>query len=207
MPRPTRRRPASPRPSPGAPGYLYLIRFDNGVLKAGCTSSLETRIDQHDKDAGRYDLKVTDRWTSALVGDVLTWEHRLLAVLARIGTRTANGREYFSRVPFSIARYQAKRLPDVVRKACCCGECVDPVAVVAKIEVVGTPMDHEVGVQADLKLECGTVIRCVLPDDDLRRGGEYPLESRDTLTVELDPEQYGGLWTAHVHLDQRAPTS
>lgn len=165
-------------------GCLYLLRFDNGVIKAGYTTDLATRSSRHASDSGRYDLQIVDRWNSERISNVRSWERHLLEVFARIGTRTAKGREYFRDIPFSIARYQAENLRKTLRHRCCCGNCVDPVDVRLPVRVVGirpTPVVFE------LELDCGAVVAAEFCDHDVEPGGEYAFSIDDELIVEMSP--------------------
>src|SRR5262245_40676930 len=110
------------RESVSKAGYLYLILFDNGVLKAGRTEDPDARRERHLRDAGRYRIRIINEWFSDLIDHPARDERTLLAVLDRIGRRTDAGREYYLDVPFTIARYQAKHLDQTTR----CPQCTCP---------------------------------------------------------------------------------
>ncbi|WP_336159966.1 hypothetical protein [Amycolatopsis sp. VC5-11] len=151
------------------------------------------RVEQHNRDAGRYGLTVVKTWMSDRVDDTRTQEARLLAVLERLGRRTHHGREYFTSVPFSIACYQAEHIDRVRRERCCCGKCVDPVCVIADATVVGLPVRTGTGPDGDfaLMLGCGATVSASFSDPDLEAGGRYPLRVGDRLTVELETSGVG----------------
>lgn len=128
-------------------------------------------------------------------------ERRLLAVMDKIGTRTPAGREYFRDAPFSIACYQASNLDRVQRKACCCGDCVDPVDVHTSVQVVGEPLggpESFSAVEVDLRLSCNAVIRASFSDGDLGPQGQYPLQPGDEFEVEIVAAPRNRVWTAYV---------
>ncbi|MEV4672135.1 GIY-YIG nuclease family protein [Actinomadura sp. NPDC049382] len=184
---------------PGASpsGYLYLLKFNNGVIKAGCTVNIATRTKQHTTEAGRYDIKIVDQWHSDYITNMRRQEGWLLSVLDQLGTRTPTGREYFRDVPFSVARYQAINLYRARSESCCCGNCVYPVDVRARAHVVGQPIGGpgpSVDVYVDLRLSCGDVIRTSLSDEDFGPEGRYPLRPGDEINVELSGPPWNGIW-------------
>jgi hypothetical protein len=75
-------------------GYLYLIDFDNGVLKAGRSDDPPRRVEQHSRDAGRFALRVRHQWTSPRLPTVLL-PHReqQLLQLSRHGVGFAAGED------------------------------------------------------------------------------------------------------------------
>lgn len=196
MPRPTRH--ASSR-RPDGIGHLYLIQFDNHVIKAGRTANLANRNHQHTQDAGRYNLRITRQWSSESIDNIRAMEQRLHAVLGKVGRRTRSGREYYRNIPFSVARYQAENLHRVPRRECCCGHCVDPVDVVVAAQITSDPQPSNSALEADLRLTCGSTIRACFTDEDLGPGGQYPLRIGDRLTVEIAPRSRDGVWTVYLN--------
>ncbi|WP_396932280.1 hypothetical protein [Mycolicibacterium sp.] len=169
-------------------GYLYLLGFDNGIVKAGSTTDLATRTSRHASDAGRFGHQVVNRWNSDYMSDVRGWERTLRAVLDLIGTRTLRGREYFAGIPFSVAKYQAENLHRArAHRRCVCGKCVDPVDVRLRVRVIGMPAD-ESGDLIDIRLPCGTEMPVEFTDPDVYPGRRYPLAVDDELFVEMYPD-------------------
>lgn len=168
-------------------GHLYLIQFDNGTVKAGCTSDLPTRFTQHARDSGRYGLRIVNHWSSQRFSDIRLRERQLLDVLARIGTRTEAGREFFRDIPFSIARYQAENLDRARSERCCCGHCVAPLDVRLPVHIRDVKQTDTGSTVFDVQLPCGSVVSASFGDDDYGMNGQYPLRSGDHITVELSP--------------------
>jgi hypothetical protein len=179
-------------------GYLYVLRFDNEVVKAGRTANLLQRRSRHRSEAGRFNLTVTAEWCSEELDQVQLYEKCLLKVLAAIGTRTGAGREYFRGIPFSVARYQAERVHQLRLNNCCCGTCVEPAPMHTTVRMAGEPHTDpadEGRVIFDARLPCGAVISASFEDvfeseekERLRRGG--------TFDIELDPCPWQGRWLA-----------
>ena len=193
VPRPPRQRKRRPRPDLGARGYLYLLQFSNGVIKAGKTTDVLARQAEHEKEAARYDISVVNRWSSSLHDDVAILERRLVTVLGRIGQNTKAGKEYFSGVPFSVALHQAANIDKVASQRCCCGKCVEPLGI-GRIGASVTALDDE---EVALRLDCGSLIRAEFNDPDLRTGGRHPLSLNDHIEVQLEPTPFNGVWTAY----------
>lgn len=200
MPRPPHRR-RTATPAFGAHGHLYLIQFDNGVIKAGMTADLAARSNEHTKDAGRFNLTIVNRWSSEPQPQVHHLERRLLAVLGMMGTRTPAGREYFRDIPFSIARHQAINLHRVSRTQCCCGNCVDPVdiretcaTVISKPRTSETPDCTEY----EIELGCGARIRAAISDPDFAPDGPHSLQPGDHVEIEIDCRPWNSSWTTYV---------
>lgn len=193
MPRPPRLRHRRPRPDLGSRGYLYLLQFSNGVIKAGKTTDVAARQADHEKEAARYDISVVNRWSSSLCDDVAVLERRLVTVLGRIGKNTKAGKEYFSGIPFAVARHQATNIDKVASQRCCCGKCVEPLGI-KRVGALVVSLDDQ---EAALKLDCGSLIRAEFEDPDLWPGGQYPLRLNDHIEVELEPMSFDGVWTAY----------
>jgi predicted GIY-YIG superfamily endonuclease len=100
------------------PGYVYVLQFDNGVIKAGRTEDPHGRSERHVRDSGRYGLTILRRWFSDRLNDAVQRERLLITALNQIGERTSAGREYFRGVPFAIARHLAQRPPSDVCREC-----------------------------------------------------------------------------------------
>lgn len=165
-------------------GHLYLLKFDNGVIKVGSTTDIAARNSRHERESGRYGLQIVQRWNSVERADVRQAERLLINVLNMLGTRTSAGREYFTDVPFSIARYQAEHLSKTREDRCCCGECVCPVPVKLPAKVVAIDSSAD---RFDLQLECDTVVTVDFHEDRDLHSGPHKLQVGDELVVEMDP--------------------
>lgn len=202
VPKSLQRRRSSAVSAASEPGHLYLVQFDNGVIKAGRTSDLAARNNAHVKDAGRFGLSVVNRWNSEVIRDVFDMEQRLLAVLATIGSQTSAGREYFRGVPFSVARYQAINLHRTRRVECCCGKCVDPVDVLGLKATVADGPDDFPGADDvtayGVRLDCGAHIRILAINPDHAADGPYALRPADEIELQLECRPWDNYWTAWV---------
>ncbi|MEU6072513.1 hypothetical protein [Micromonospora sp. NPDC047074] len=83
--------------------HLYVLQFDNGVVKMGRWTDPRARNERHARDCGRYGLTIARRWVSDEWKSAHWAEQQLIANLTKIGSRTPASREYFRDIPFSIA--------------------------------------------------------------------------------------------------------
>jgi hypothetical protein len=171
----------------GSPGFLYVIRFDTVVIKAGRTNDLRRRSREHLRDAARFGVRVTADWASELVPDSDARERSLLGLLSRYGRRTA-GREYFCDVPFAVARYQAEI---VVGQRVVCrsrdGLCdTDKIMRLAAVVDADSALAEQGELTAVLRLEGGDRVKAQLNDPDLGPAGRYPLRRGDRVYVDLE---------------------
>ncbi|MEV0396480.1 GIY-YIG nuclease family protein [Polymorphospora rubra] len=172
----------------GQAGFLYVIRFDTGVVKAGRTNDVGRRRGEHTRAAARFGVRLAEVWTSVLVEDADRAERRLLGVLQGVGRRTDAGREYFRGVPFAVARYQAEivvgqRTVHRSRDGLCDTDKV--MRLVAVVES-GPASAEYVEFSAVLRLQGGDRIRAQLHDPDLGPDGRYPLRSGDEVQIDLE---------------------
>ncbi|MFI7026281.1 GIY-YIG nuclease family protein [Micromonospora sp. NPDC049900] len=172
----------------GSPGFLYVIRFDTGVIKAGRTNDLRRRSREHLRDAARFGVGVTVDWTSELVPDSVACERSLLGVLSHYGRRTAAGREYFRDVPFAVARYQAEivvgqRVVDRSRDGLCD---TDKIMRLAAVVDADSALAEQGELTAVLRLEGGDRVEVQLNDPDLGPAGRYPLRRGDRVYADLE---------------------
>ncbi|MFE0022808.1 GIY-YIG nuclease family protein [Amycolatopsis sp. NPDC059021] len=165
-----------------------MIQFDNLVIKVGRTSDASTRRhEEHARDAARFGLAVVNVW-SAPVGDAVRAEDRLLRRLDTLGQRTS-GREYFRRIPFTVARHIAEgtgfRLEEV---SCCCGRCVGSIEFTLRAVALTSARDSEDGgeLQAEFRLADGDRITGVLSDPDLDQSGRYPLRPGQPVEIQFE---------------------
>lgn len=77
----------------GGQGYLYVIRFETGVVKVGQTNHPARRIAEHRRDAFAYNVVITDLWISQAHDNHLSNETRLIAFVHSTAGRMR--REYF----------------------------------------------------------------------------------------------------------------
>lgn len=83
-------------------GYIYIVLFHNGVLKAGRTKKPATRIQNHASDAASFGSGIEQVWVSHPHDNYTSNESELLAKLSQIATQQ-NKREYFEGVQFQDA--------------------------------------------------------------------------------------------------------
>lgn len=87
----------------GNPSCLYVIEMADGVVKAGITSRGEQRLIEHAR-SGRVLREFRTGFVSGFDA-----ENDLLRRMARIGA-VIRGREWFSGVPFSVAKQLAAQV-------------------------------------------------------------------------------------------------
>ncbi|MEV7624138.1 GIY-YIG nuclease family protein [Actinoplanes sp. NPDC089786] len=172
---------------PESAGFLYVIGFDTGVIKAGRTSDLDRRTGEHRRAAARFDVSAVPVWTSEYIQDSDEGERMLLGRLGTIGQRTNAGREYFRGVPFAVARHQAEIVASYckVRPASCtCCEGSQTMRLAAVV-VAGPASPEPDDFSATFTLADGCQIEAQLNDPDLGPTGRYPLRPGDRLDIDL----------------------
>lgn len=182
-----------------------MIRFDNGIVKAGRTDDFGRRYREHRLDAGRFGLKITDSWISPQIEQTRHLEWNLLRQLRQFGPRTRSGREYFRDLPYSIAQAIAYRMitgqcPGKSRYRCndCfhfCGTALAEPRVIAPLGYLDMWL-------CDFHLDCGFVIRGALENDDLRPGGPFPINVGPRLNLvvgdcQFKPKDGTRLWPVY----------
>lgn len=85
-------------------GYVYVIKFSDGLVKAGRTVSPKTRI----KNGGYGNRVIADYWVSEKLSNSCIMERKILSAIKNISTSQV-GREYFGGVEFIAAVEAAKR--------------------------------------------------------------------------------------------------
>jgi hypothetical protein len=90
-------------------GHVYVIAFDNGMVKVGQTQNLPARFDAHERSARSFGLKLTGRWESPLHDDWLENEQALMRIARELGGQPTTP-EYFSGVSFDALAARAQEL-------------------------------------------------------------------------------------------------
>lgn len=75
-------------------GYIYALRFANGVTKIGCSDNPKRRIGMQASTAAGFGVPVIECRLLFVLGDFRQWETLLLSLVKRKYPR-AGGREYF----------------------------------------------------------------------------------------------------------------
>ncbi|WP_165949821.1 GIY-YIG nuclease family protein [Micromonospora sp. KC207] len=181
-------------------GYVYLLRYDNGVVKGGRTSNPDQRLRTLTTNGGRLNLRVTHTWTSAELSCVKRTERRLLGVLRSLGRRALGGREYFVEAPFTVAKARMENLLRAGRHGDYCGcrhcECQDVFPISATVAEVSQTLGWRgdfLNVDVTLKLPCGGTLDTGISDCDVMEG-RLVLNPGDA--VDLEIERLGTSWTA-----------
>jgi hypothetical protein len=81
-----------PPPQPGL-GYLYVLRFTNGLSKVGSTQSPKRRINEHIRDAWTFRVALADSWVSVIHPFYFWTEQNLVSWATKNGRATR--KEYF----------------------------------------------------------------------------------------------------------------
>ncbi|MFY1597358.1 hypothetical protein [Micromonospora sp. WMMD737] len=164
--------------------HLYVLQFDNGVIKVGRTGDPRTRHERHERDCGRYGLTIKRRWVSEEWQGAQWAERQLIAVCAKIGRRTPAGREYFRDVPFSIACQQARQAHLTTCPDCRQGVVAAPMRMAAT--VASDASDHDGELVCDFRLPCDGVITARLHDPDMAPDGRYPMRRGEHYDIDLE---------------------
>lgn len=91
-------------------GLVYVLAFDNGLVKVGQTQNARSRFNSHNQTARNFGLTVTGRWESPLHVGWLANERALKRIAAELGG-TPTTPEYFSGVNFDALTEKARELP------------------------------------------------------------------------------------------------
>lgn len=91
-------------------GHVYVIAFDNGIVKVGRTQDLPNRLRTHKGDGRKFGITVTDSWASPLH---VEWEmnEETLKEIAVTHGGTPTCAEYFNGADYALAAAAAARLP------------------------------------------------------------------------------------------------
>ena len=85
-------------------GYVYVIKFADGIVKAGRTASPSSRI----QNGGYGSRKISEFWVSDRMADSHTMERKILSAIKAISSGVI-GREYFKGIGFHEAVEVAKQ--------------------------------------------------------------------------------------------------
>lgn len=97
--------------APAGQGYLYVIRFETGVVKVGQTNHPSRRIAEHRRDAFAYNVVIIDLWVSGIHDAHLANETKLIAHARSVAGSTR--REYFHGADFrQVAEFAAGLVGD-----------------------------------------------------------------------------------------------
>lgn len=91
-------------------GHVYVLAFDNGIVKVGRTQNVKNRLRNHAGDARKFGLAVTDSWVSPLHVEWELNEDTLKALAVKHGG-TATCAEYFAGADYALVAAAASRLP------------------------------------------------------------------------------------------------
>lgn len=96
-------------PSAKYGGYLYIILFENGVLKAGRTQKPAKRIPNHASNAASFSTTIEKVWVSCHHDNYTSNETLLMSRIAA-NAKKQNKREYFEGISFDDAVALASKL-------------------------------------------------------------------------------------------------
>jgi|SRR6266704_2487262 len=91
-------------------GHVYVVAFDNGIVKVGRTQNLANRLRSHKGDGRKFGIALTDSWTSPLHVEWETNEETLKKIAVRHGG-TPTCAEYFIGADYALVAAAAARLP------------------------------------------------------------------------------------------------
>lgn len=90
-------------------GYVYVIEFDNGTIKVGCTSNPQSRVSAHVRSAASFGIVLTRQWVSPLHEGHQETEKQLISLAEQFGS-VSGGTEYFTGVDFTKLIERAEKL-------------------------------------------------------------------------------------------------
>jgi hypothetical protein len=91
-------------------GHVYVVAFDNGIVKVGRTQNLTNRLRSHKGDGRRFGITLTDSWASPLHVEWLMNEETLKTIAVKHGG-TPTCAEYFTGADYALVAGAAARLP------------------------------------------------------------------------------------------------
>ena len=91
-------------------GYVYLIAFDNGLVKIGRTRNIERRLIAHAQAAHNFGFAVTGKWVSPRHRGWMGNEDELIRLAHELGGKQTTP-EYFRNVSFEVLAENARQLP------------------------------------------------------------------------------------------------
>jgi DNA-binding XRE family transcriptional regulator len=90
-------------------GYVYLIAFDNGLVKVGRTRNIERRLIAHTQAAHNFGFAVTGKWVSPRHRGWMGNEDELIRLAHELGGKQTTP-EYFKNVSFEALVERARQL-------------------------------------------------------------------------------------------------
>ena len=91
-------------------GHVYVVAFDNGIVKVGRTKDPANRLRTHKGDGKKFGIAVLDSWTSPLHYEWEMNEETLKALAVKYGG-TPTCAEYFQGADYASVVDAATRLP------------------------------------------------------------------------------------------------
>jgi hypothetical protein len=91
-------------------GYVYVIAFDGGLVKVGCTRHARSRLGDHEKDGRTFGRALTDLWVSSPHDGWQENEQSLIGLAQSLGGIPVSP-EYFNGVDFAALVEEARELP------------------------------------------------------------------------------------------------
>ena len=91
-------------------GYVYVMAFDNGIVKVGRTQNIARRLITHAQSAHNFGIAVTGKWVSPLHGGWINNEDELIRIAHELGGKPTTP-EHFRGVSFEALRERARQLP------------------------------------------------------------------------------------------------
>jgi hypothetical protein len=85
-------------------GFIYVLAFDDGLIKVGHTRAPARRLSEFKRDARRYGRVLVNGYLSRETGDPAGAESATILRVRRAGGRSRSGAEYFDGVDFDVAR-------------------------------------------------------------------------------------------------------
>jgi len=92
-----------PASAPDGHGHLYVLAFDDGMVKVGRTSAPARRLAEFRAHAERWGRTICHGWLSRPVYDSAQAEHTSRSRIRFAGARLRSGSEYFDGVAFEDA--------------------------------------------------------------------------------------------------------
>lgn len=91
-------------------GHVYVIAFDNGIVKVGRTQDVANRMGRHRGDGRKFGITLTESWSSPLHVEWEMNEETLKRLAAKYGG-TPTCAEYFQGADYAAVVDAATRLP------------------------------------------------------------------------------------------------
>lgn len=91
-------------------GYVYVVAFDNGVVKPGRTTYPYDRLVQHKSGCRVFGAALTDWWVSPPHDGWKANEQKLIELARQLGGTPAGGAEYFTGISYDQLVEKARAL-------------------------------------------------------------------------------------------------